>query len=108
MKDQTLYTDSVIEVKIQTDNDNESMKSLALKYRKPEIHRDKAGIERLVTNSMGGETDWFVLPHTFGAAIGKKLFEQHHAGLKGFDKYGVVVLKDWLLDMEIIDNAMCY
>lgn len=57
---------------------------------------------------MGGETDWFVLPHTFGATIGKKLFEQYNAGLEGFDKSEVEILKNWLIDLEIIDNVMCY
>jgi hypothetical protein len=57
---------------------------------------------------MGGETDWFILPYTFGATVGKKLFEQFNAGLEGFDATEVEVLKKWLLEMEIIDDAMCY
>ena len=56
---------------------------------------------------MGGETDWFVLPHTFGKTIGKtigkKMFEQKNAGLEGFDE-----LKKWLIEYEIIDDSMCY
>jgi hypothetical protein len=108
MNDQILYKDSVIEVKILTDQDNEALKSIALRYVKPENYKGKDGQEIRVTNSMGGETDWFVLPYTFGATIGKKLFEQFNAGLDGFDTREVENLKNWLIDMEIIDDAMCY
>lgn len=108
MNDQILYRDSVIEVKILTADDNESMKSIALRYLKPEDYKGKNGQKVHVTNAMGGETDWFVLPHTFGGTIGKKLFEQYNAGLDGFDKRVVEVLKNWLIDMEIIDDAICY
>lgn len=108
MDDQILYKDSVIEVKILTEDDNESLKSIAMRYLKLGNYKDKDGHDVLVTNAMGGETDWFVFPHTFGATIGKKLFEQYNAGLEGFDKSAVEVLKVWLIDMEIIDASMCY
>jgi hypothetical protein len=108
MNDQILYKDSVIEVKVLTDQENESLKSIALRYINPENYKGKDGQEIRVTNAMGGETDWFVLPYTFGATIGKKLFEQFNAGLDGFDTREVENLKNWLIDIEIIDNAMCY
>lgn len=108
MNDIILYKDSVIEVKILTDESNELRKSIALRYIKPTDFKDKDRNKVLVTNAMGGETDWFVLPHTFGAIIGKKLFEQFNAGLLGFDKNEIDILKNWLIDMEIIDDAMCY
>jgi hypothetical protein len=57
---------------------------------------------------MDGETDWFILPFTFGAAIGKKLFEQKNAGLEGFNEKGYKELQEWLIEMEEIDDAMCY
>jgi len=104
----TLYSDSVIEVKILTDENNKSVKHIAVRYVTPCSYKDKNGVEFIETNIMGGETNWFILPHTFGAVIGKKLFEQYHAGLDGFDKSGVEELKNWLVDMEIIDDAMCY
>ena len=103
-----LYSDSVIEVKLLTDEDNTSIRHIALRYVKPCNYTDKNGAEVVTTNVMGGETDWFILPHTFGAAIGKKLFEQYHAGLDGFNKSGVEELKNWLADMGLIDDAMCY
>jgi len=109
MKDVRLYNDSVIEVTIFIDDENESFMSIAMKYLKPpENLKGKDGKDVFITNSMGGETDWFIMPYTFGAAIGKKLFEQYNAGLDGFDQNGIEVLKSWLIDMEIIDNAMCY
>ncbi len=108
MNEQILYKDSVIEVKILTDRDNESLKSIALRYLKPGNYKGKDGQKVSMTNAMGGETDWFVLPHTFGTLIGKKLFEQYNAGLDGFDTKEIEILKNWLIDMEIIDDAMCY
>jgi hypothetical protein len=103
-----LYKDSVIEVKIITDKSNKSLKSIALKYVTPCTYRYRNGGEAVETNAMGGETDWFILPHTFGAVVGRKLFEQYNAGLCGFNKKAVKILKDWLIDMEIISDAMCY
>jgi hypothetical protein len=109
MNDKILYKDSVIEVKILTKYDNELLKSLAMRYIKPPIdYKDKNGNNVLLTNAMCGETDWFVLPQTFGTTIGKKLFEQYNAGLLGFDKDEIEILKHWLIEMEIIDDAMCY
>jgi len=103
-----LYSDSVIEVRILTDENNKSIKHIALRYLAPCGYKDKNGADVMETNVMGGETNWFILPHTFGATVGKKLFEQYNAGLDGFDKNEVETLRDWLVDMEIIDDAMCY
>ena len=108
MNKENLYKDSVIEVIIITNIENNSLKSIALKYLNPENYLDKNGDEVIVTNVMGGETDWFILPHTFGIAVGKKLFEQYSLGLEGFEKSGIKNLKEWLLEFEIIDDAMCY
>lgn len=107
MKDKILYKDSVIEVKILVEQSN-SLKNIALKYVKPVNYRDKHGNEMIVTNAMGGETDWFILPYTFGVAIGRILFEQYNAGLLGFDKSEIKILKEWLIEMEVISDAMCY
>ena len=103
-----LYNDSVIEIKLETDKKNKALKFIALRYVKPCDCKDKNGEIIHVTNAMGGETDWFILPHTFGAIIGKKLFEQYNAGLMGFNKKNIGLLRDWLIDMAIIDDSMCY
>jgi len=108
MKDKTLYKDTVIEVVILIDESNKSLKSIAMRYVEPTNYYDKNGKEVFVTNAMGGETDWFILPFTFGAAVGKTLFEQYNAGLEGFDKNEIEILKEWLIEMEIISDAMCY
>ena len=108
MNRKTLYKDCVIEVEILTEPENSSLKSIALKYLNPQNYCDKDGNEIIVRNKMGGETDWFILPHTFGITIGKKLFEQYCLGLRGFDEVGIEILKDWLMEFEAVDDAMCY
>ena len=79
-----------------------------MKYIEPVNYKDKNGKEIVVTNVMGGETDWFILPYTFGVVIGRMLFEQYSAGLLGFNKTGVEVLKEWQIEIEAINDAMCY
>lgn len=103
-----IYNDDVIEVCIISDSENSELKNIAIRYLKPKNYKEKDGQEIPLTNAMEGETDWFILPFTFGAAIGKKLFEQKNAGLKGFNKKGYIELKKWLIEMEQIDDAMCY
>ena len=65
MSDKILYSDSVIEVKLISDPDCDSVKRIALRYVKPENYTGSDNREVVVTNVMGGETDWFILPHTF-------------------------------------------
>ena len=81
MKDKILYKDSVIEVKILVEKGNKSLKNIALRYVKPVNYCDRNGNEIIVTNAMEGETDWFILPYTFGVAVGRTLFEQYNTGL---------------------------
>ena len=102
-----IYHDDVIEVCIIADTESEELKNLAIRYLEPKSYKGMEGQEIQVTNVMGGETDWFILPFTFGIAIGKKLFEQKGAGLSGFSKKGFKELKEWLIEMEEIDDAMC-
>ena len=108
MRYERIYIDSVIEVALAIENHENTSKSIAIRYLKPENYKDKNNTEIIVSNAMGGETDWFILPFTFGATIGKKLIEQYFAGLDGFDNGGMELLKKWLIDLEIIDDAMCY
>ena len=108
MKDKVLYKDSVIKVRILVDESDKSLKSIALKYVEPLNYIDKNGNKIVATNAMGGETDWFILPYTFGVAIGRTLLEQHNAGLVGFDETEIEILKEWLIEMEVISDAMCY
>jgi len=108
MKETIIYNDDVIEVCIIPDSVNEDLNSIAIRYLEPRNYHRKDGQEIQMTNSMEGETDWFILPYTFGVAIGKKLLEQKTAGLTGFNESGFQELKEWLIEMEEIDDAMCY
>ena len=108
MKEKILYKDTVIEVKLLPRFDSKDLKVIALRYVKPNGYNDKNGNKVEETNAMGGETDWFIIPYTFSELIGKKLFEQYSAGLDGFDKSEIKILKKWLIEMEVIDDCMCY
>ena len=45
---------------------------------------------------------------TFGAAIGRTLVAQKAAGLPGFRDEGFKVMVSWLIDLEELEDAMCY
>jgi len=81
---------------------------LAIRYLRPKEYRDKAGHLHPTTNVMGGETDWFLLPYTFGAAVGRILAEQKLAGLPGFRQNGFEKMITWLVDTGELTDAMCY
>ena len=101
-----IYKDEVIEVSIIQDIDR--TESIALRYVKPVnyVTNEKKAVK--MTNNMGGETNWFILPNSFGEVVGKKLFDLKNAGLKGFSKAGFNKLSKWLIEMEVIDNGMSY
>lgn len=108
-----IYLDSVIAVALlvhdKAPEDQESFsRHLGIKWLAPKNYRNKKGVEGSVTNVMGGETDWFILPLTFGAAIGKQLIEQNAAGLPGFDEGGHQAMIEWLLEGEDIFDVMYY
>lgn len=103
-----IYSDSVIEIALFPDTESSETKRVGIRYIKPQNYTDKQGKEVKITNIMGGETDWFVLPDIFSQVIGKKLFEQYNAGLAGFDTQTIEELRNWLIDIEIIDDAMTY
>jgi len=103
-----IYSDSVFEIALFPDTETVDIKRIGIRYIKPQNYFDKQDNEVTVTNIMGGETDWFILPEIFSQVIGKKLFEQHNAGLTGFDTQTIEELKNWLIDFEIIDDAMTY
>ena len=57
---------------------------------------------------MGGETDWFILPNTLAAAVGRTMVQQKVAGLYGFQEPGFQVMVDWLVEFEELPDAMCF
>lgn len=104
-----IYEDDVIKVVFYIDVINEKeYKNIAMKYLNPKNYIGKDGNNISITNIMNGETEYFILPHTFGIIIGKKLFEQYSLGLKGFNNIGIKNLINWLLDYKIIEDSMCY
>lgn len=108
-----VYDDGVVAAALLTHDkarsEHESFaRHLAIKWLLPTSYRDKQGVEVPTTNIMGGETDWFILPLTLGAAIGKQLIEQKAAGLPGFDEAGFAAMVEWLLEGEDIFDGMCY
>ena len=106
-----VYEDGVISVALQvadSDDDQNDLLHVAMKWLDPNPLRHKDGTTLETTNLMGGETAWFLLPHTFGAAIGMKLVEQKTAGLPGFNEVGFSRLVRWLIEMEYLDDSMCY
>ena len=63
-----------------------------------------------LTNCMGGETDWFLLPVTFGFAVGRTLIQQRTAdfGLTSYcNEEGYKRMIKWLVEMEEITDSMC-
>src|SRR5215204_72330 len=106
-----IYEDDVIEVALLSataDSAERNLFDFAIRYLKPQDYRNMKGETVKVTNSMGGETDWFVVPHTFGVAIAKKMIEQKAAGLQGFNESGFERMMNWLIGLEELDDAMCY
>ncbi len=65
-----IYDDDVISVSYIQDCNEQSFECrIAIKYKEPKGYKNAKGKFQNVTNAMGGETDWFILPHTFGIEI---------------------------------------
>ncbi len=106
-----IYEDGVIAVVLLAENASSAKRSLfqiALRYLPPQSYVGKDGNTVKITNWMGGETDWFIVPYSFGVAIAKSLIEQHVSGLSGFSEDGFGRMVSWLVEMEEVSDAMCY
>ena len=106
-----IYTDKVIEIALCSENTDSAKKSLfdlAIRYLEPQSFQNGEGKLIDATNKMGGETDWFILPYTFGVAIAKTLIEQKASGLAGFNEKGFGLMMNWLIEMEEVNNSLCY
>ena len=103
-----VYEDTVIAVALVSTTHGHPSASLALRWLQPRPYTAKDGSTIEPTNSMGGATDWFVVPVTYAAAIGRTLVEQNAAGLKGFDEDGFAALVSWLVDDQELHDSMCY
>ena len=107
----TIYEDGIIAVALFAKSENAAERSLfniQIRYLKPQSHRNKEGELVAVTNVMGGETDWFIVPYSFSVAIAKTLIEQKISGLSGFSDDGFERMIKWLVELEEIQDAMCY
>lgn len=106
-----IYEDTVIAVKLFAEDETFAERQLfylALRYLPPQDNYRKDGSISKTINIMGGETDWFIVPHTFGVAIAKTLIEQKVTGLTAFSEDGFSRMISWLIEMEEINDAMCY
>jgi hypothetical protein len=103
-----VYEDGVIAIALVSSSDGPPLPSLALRWLKPSPYTRKDGQIVQVTNHMGGETDWFVVPSTLAAAIGRTLVEQKTAGLPGFQDDGFAALVRWLVENEELPDSMSY
>ena len=103
-----IYNDDVVEVALVSPENDSGITCLAMRWLQPQPYTDRNGEETEVTNHMGGETDWFIVPFTFAAAIGRTLIQQQAAGLAGFSEPGMAILIEWLTELEEVSDAMCY
>lgn len=105
----TVYRDDVIAVGLLAAGEGDSTQSmhLAVKWLPPKPHR-KQGVDVEVTNPMGGETDWFIIPHTLSVGMARMLIERRVANLDGFDETGFGVMVSWLLELGDLFDGMCY
>ena len=104
---QLVYEDGNIAVALLSLEDGQSAR-LAVRWLDPPQYKGKDGRVHDTTNVMGGATDWFIVPLTFGTAIGRTLVEQNAAGLSGFDDAGFAALVQWLIASDELEDAMCY
>ena len=104
----TVYDDAVIAVALVSSSASPASRSLALRWLRPRPNTGKDGQLVQLTNHMGGETDWFVVPFSLAAAMGRMLVEQQAGGLAGFDRDGFAALVRWLIEAEELHDAMCY
>ncbi len=102
-----VYDDGVIAVALVQSPTDDSRQNLALRWLPPQPYR-KDGKEVSTTNLMDGETDWFIIPFSLAVGIARTLVEQKAAGLSFFNDAGFSKMVSWLVDLEGLQDAMCY
>ena len=109
-----VYDDGVISVGLfaaGAEADQKHLLHLGMRWLRPESYQNKEGQLAEMTNIMGGETQWFLLPHSFGVTIGRTLIEQKVAdcGLADyFNEQAFRRMVTWLVEMQELSDAMCY
>ena len=104
---QLIYDDEVIAVGLVTSSEV-GRQELAIRWLEPRPYVGANGQPVELTNSMGGETGWFILPTTLAAAVGRTLIQQKATGLPGFDDKGMQELIRALVEVEELPDSMCY
>ena len=102
-----VYEDGDIAVALVQSPTGGTGPSLALRWLAPKPYQ-KDGKTIHTTNLMGGETDWFIIPFSLAVGVARALLEQKTAGLAGFDEQGFTKMVAWLVDLEELNDAMCY
>jgi hypothetical protein len=109
-----VYDDGVISVGFfaeDSEADQEHLLHLGMRWLRPIPYENKNGQLVETTNVMGGETQWFLLPHSFGVTIARRLIEQKVAesGLSiYFNDQAFKRMVSWLVEMDELSDAMCY
>jgi hypothetical protein len=105
-----VYDDTVVAVcLLRLPRDSAKTLHMAIRWTPPGSVRHSDGSEKPLTNLMGGETDWFIIPFTYAAAIGRTMVQQKAAGMdEDFQDPGFQALVDWLVQAEELPDAMCY
>lgn len=106
-----VYNDGEIAVALFAKNADKAKKNifqLGVRWLKPKPYKAKDGKIIKSTNISGGETDWFLLPHSFGTVVGRRLVEQKVSGLPYFNEKGFKKMVSWLVEMEELHDCMCY
>lgn len=105
-----IYEDGVIAVALIARDESTAARQLfhvGVRWLAPKSY-SKAGIEVAVTNVMGGETDWFLLPNTLGVGVAKALIQRHAADPKCFDGMAFSRMMTWLVAKKEVFDGMAY
>jgi len=103
-----VYSDDEIAVSLVKIDSHRDSLNLAIKWSEPQPYRRKEGELVETTNLMGGETDWFIVPFSLAVGVARVLIEQKVTGLSGFDESGFSAMVRWLVELEELNDAMCY
>jgi hypothetical protein len=109
-----VYEDGVISVGLFAEDDKADrmhLLNLGMRWLSPKPYKGKEGELIETTNIMGGGTEWFLLPHSFGVAVGRRLIEQKVAncGLaEYFNDKAFKRMVSWLIEMDGLSDSMCY
>jgi len=109
-----IYDDGEISVGLfakDVEADQKHLLSLGMRWLSPQPYKDEHGQTVMSTNIMGGETQWFLIPHSFGVAVARTLIEQKVADCGLADYFNEEAFKrmvSWLVEMDELTGAMCY